>query len=136
MARRITLITRLLQAIPGKERFGIYRLMPFFYLFGASIEFFMIHWRPNGVNFCKKLPFVKLKLFLLNRHIFTNHGLNTCVFRIDCHTGKVSYSRKQRGLDCHGFKLAPDSLPITSQMHQPLSPFVVTFDYILVCSTN
>lgn len=46
--------TKILERVPGKERFGNYRFLPFFVLFGASLEFVMINWTvgPNKVNFC------------------------------------------------------------------------------------
>ena len=45
-----------LKKIPGEQRFGIYRFLPFFFLFGASLEYLMIHLKagPNQVNFCKQ----------------------------------------------------------------------------------
>ncbi|KAH9508210.1 hypothetical protein Btru_055032 [Bulinus truncatus] len=48
MGERIRLI---LQKWPGKERFGVYRFLPVFFLLGAVVEFSMIKWRPFGVNF-------------------------------------------------------------------------------------
>lgn len=40
--------------VPGEEKFGIYRFLPFFFVFGASLEYLMIHMKagPNKVNFC------------------------------------------------------------------------------------
>ena len=40
--------------VPGEERFGNYRFLPFFFLFGASLEYLMIHLKagPNKANFC------------------------------------------------------------------------------------
>ncbi|GFY61357.1 hypothetical protein TNIN_479831 [Trichonephila inaurata madagascariensis] len=36
---------------PGKERFGVYRFLPLFFIFGAALEFTMIKWEFHGVNF-------------------------------------------------------------------------------------
>jgi len=44
-------ITQLIQRIPGHSRFGIVTIMPLFFLVGAALEFTMIKWKPNGVNF-------------------------------------------------------------------------------------
>jgi len=41
----------ILDTIPGKERFGSYRLLPLFFCLGAGLEFAMIKWKPGGVNF-------------------------------------------------------------------------------------
>lgn len=43
-----------LNKIPGEKRFGNYRFLPLFFLFGASIEFLMINLKagPGKVNFC------------------------------------------------------------------------------------
>lgn len=45
----------LLDRVPGKKRFGNYRFLPFFFLFGASLEFLMINWTvgPQKTNFCE-----------------------------------------------------------------------------------
>ena len=51
--KRLSGIQRLIQAVPGKKYFGIYRFMPIFFFIGAGLEFAMIHWKPNGHNFCK-----------------------------------------------------------------------------------
>lgn len=41
-----------LRRIPGEERFGEYRFLPLFFLVGAGLEFFMINFRVNNVDFC------------------------------------------------------------------------------------
>ena len=46
-------LTRLLNKIPGKEYFGVYRFLPIFFAFGAALEFAMIHWTVGEINFCK-----------------------------------------------------------------------------------
>ncbi|GFS78960.1 uncharacterized protein NPIL_494821 [Nephila pilipes] len=38
---------------PGKERFGLYRFLPLFFISGAALEFTMIKWEFHGVNFYK-----------------------------------------------------------------------------------
>jgi hypothetical protein len=49
-------IFKYLRRIPGEQRFGSYRFLPFFFLTGAGLEFVMINWKvgPNQVNFCNK----------------------------------------------------------------------------------
>jgi hypothetical protein len=44
----------ILDRIPGKARFGNYRILPFFFLIGASIEYLMVNWTvgPHKINFC------------------------------------------------------------------------------------
>jgi hypothetical protein len=48
-------IVSLLKKVPGEKQFGLYRFLPFFFLFGASLEYLMINWKvgPHQVNFCK-----------------------------------------------------------------------------------
>ena len=50
-------IISVLKKVPGEQRFGLYRFLPLFFLFGASLEFLMINWKagPNQVNFCEFL---------------------------------------------------------------------------------
>jgi len=43
----------LIEAVPGKSIFGMYRFMPFFFALGAALEFTMINWEVNGNNFYK-----------------------------------------------------------------------------------
>ncbi|XP_060535244.1 small integral membrane protein 4 [Cylas formicarius] len=44
-------IHRLLDKWPGKERFGLYRFMPLFFVLGAALEFSMINWHVGETNF-------------------------------------------------------------------------------------
>jgi hypothetical protein len=50
-----TYVINPLRKIPGEEKFGNYRFLPLFFLFGATVEYLMIHLKagPNQVNFCK-----------------------------------------------------------------------------------
>ncbi|CAF0856434.1 unnamed protein product [Brachionus calyciflorus] len=50
-------IVKYLKKVPGEQRFGIYRFLPFFFIFGASLEYLMIHLKagPNQVNFYSTL---------------------------------------------------------------------------------
>ncbi|KAK5642712.1 hypothetical protein RI129_008879 [Pyrocoelia pectoralis] len=41
----------LLDKWPGKNKFGIYRFLPVFFILGAALEFSMINWRVGEVNF-------------------------------------------------------------------------------------
>lgn len=45
-------VSRLINKYPGKK-FGIYRFIPVFFLFGAGLEFFMIKFTFKEANFCK-----------------------------------------------------------------------------------
>ncbi|CAM1306256.1 Uncharacterised protein g4299 [Pycnogonum litorale] len=47
----LTTLAKILDRWPGEKYFGIYRFIPMFFAAGATIEFAMIKWRPNGVNF-------------------------------------------------------------------------------------
>ena len=46
------MISALLDKWPGKQRFGVYRFMPVFFVVGAVVEYCMINWRVGPVNFC------------------------------------------------------------------------------------
>jgi len=43
----------LLEAVPGKSVFGVYRFLPFFFALGAGLEFTMIKWTVGETNFYK-----------------------------------------------------------------------------------
>lgn len=45
------LLTRLIQSVPGDRTFGLYRFLPFFFAFGAVLEFSMIKWTVGETNF-------------------------------------------------------------------------------------
>ncbi|KGL75442.1 Small integral membrane protein 4, partial [Tinamus guttatus] len=44
-------LKRLLQLVPGKQRFGAYRFLPFFFLLGGAMEWFMINVRVGQETF-------------------------------------------------------------------------------------
>jgi len=46
-------LTRVLDSVPGKQTFGIYRFLPFFFVFGGALEFSMINWTVGETNFYK-----------------------------------------------------------------------------------
>lgn len=48
-------LKHIIKAWPGSQYFGIYRFLPFFFAFGAVLEFAMIKWEVNEgqVNFYK-----------------------------------------------------------------------------------
>merc|ERR1712156_454021 len=46
-----SLFSRFVDAVPGKRIFGLYRFMPFCFLFGAGLEWTMINWHYGEVNF-------------------------------------------------------------------------------------
>lgn len=49
-----------LRKVPGEEKFGNYRFLPLFFLFGASVEFLMVHLKagPNKANFCTLIYYI------------------------------------------------------------------------------
>ncbi|XP_017871686.1 PREDICTED: small integral membrane protein 4 [Drosophila arizonae] len=44
-------VQRLLDSWPGKQRFGIYRFLPIFFVLGAALEYSMINWTVGETNF-------------------------------------------------------------------------------------
>lgn len=46
-------INVLIDKVPGKQRFGAYRFLPLFFIFGGVLEFLMIKWTVGETNFCK-----------------------------------------------------------------------------------
>uniref|UniRef100_A0A670IPA5 Ubiquinol-cytochrome c reductase complex assembly factor 5 n=1 Tax=Podarcis muralis TaxID=64176 RepID=A0A670IPA5_PODMU len=46
-------IKLLLNMVPGKQRFGVYRFLPFFFILGGAMEWFMIRVRIGQETFCK-----------------------------------------------------------------------------------
>jgi hypothetical protein len=56
-------LIEILKKTPGKDRFGDYRFLPYFFLLGASIEYLMINWKagPNQINFYSVLKRNKAK---------------------------------------------------------------------------
>ncbi|XP_018096457.2 small integral membrane protein 4-like [Xenopus laevis] len=42
---------RLLALVPGKQQFGIYRFLPFFFVLGGAMEWFMINIRIGKETF-------------------------------------------------------------------------------------
>lgn len=46
-------LRRLLRLVPGRERFGAYRLLPFFFVLGGAMEWFMINVRIGKETFCE-----------------------------------------------------------------------------------
>ncbi len=51
-----------LKKFPGEQTFGLYRFLPFFFLFGASLEYLMCNLKagPAQVNFCTLLLLLKI----------------------------------------------------------------------------
>nr|XP_042140488.1 small integral membrane protein 4 isoform X2 [Peromyscus maniculatus bairdii] len=45
-------VRRALQRVPGKQRFGIYRFLPFFFVLGGTMEWIMIKVRVGQETFC------------------------------------------------------------------------------------
>lgn len=46
-------VRRILDAIPGRRIFGVYRFLPIFFGLGALLEFSMINWTVGETNFYK-----------------------------------------------------------------------------------
>ncbi|XP_030356409.1 small integral membrane protein 4 [Strigops habroptila] len=44
-------VKRILRLVPGKQRFGVYRFLPFFFLLGGAMEWFMINVRVGKETF-------------------------------------------------------------------------------------
>ncbi|XP_015280290.1 PREDICTED: small integral membrane protein 4 [Gekko japonicus] len=44
-------IRKLLHMMPGKKRFGVYRFLPFFFILGGGMEWFMINVRIGKETF-------------------------------------------------------------------------------------
>ncbi|XP_012316108.1 small integral membrane protein 4 [Cebus imitator] len=44
-------VRRILQRVPGKRRFGIYRFLPFFFVLGGTMEWIMINIRVGQETF-------------------------------------------------------------------------------------
>ncbi|KAM6256748.1 ubiquinol-cytochrome c reductase complex assembly factor 5 [Porphyrio hochstetteri] len=44
-------VKRLLRLVPGKRRFGVYRFLPFFFVLGGAMEWFMINVRIGKETF-------------------------------------------------------------------------------------
>lgn len=47
----VPMLTKVLDAFPGKKTLGLYRFLPFFFVLGASLEFSMINWTVGETNF-------------------------------------------------------------------------------------
>lgn len=46
-------LKRLLKLVPGQRRFGFYRFLPFFFVLGGAMEWFMINVRVGKETFCE-----------------------------------------------------------------------------------
>lgn len=46
-------ISKFINRLPGDRYLGPYRFLPIFFGIGAAIEFLMIKWTFNNINFCK-----------------------------------------------------------------------------------
>ena len=44
-------LARVLDRVPGKQIFGLYRFLPAWFLLGAALEFSMINWTVGETNF-------------------------------------------------------------------------------------
>ncbi|XP_068550966.1 ubiquinol-cytochrome c reductase complex assembly factor 5 [Anas acuta] len=44
-------LRRLLRRVPGRQRFGAYRFLPFFFVLGGAMEWFMINVRIGKETF-------------------------------------------------------------------------------------
>lgn len=68
-------IFKLLKKVPGEQRFGLYRFLPFFFVFGASLEYLMINWTvgPNQVNFYTSLKRREAEKIVENKFELEKH---------------------------------------------------------------
>lgn len=46
------LLQRIVRRWPGRETFGFLSFLPIFFVIGAGLEFCMIKWTVNDINFC------------------------------------------------------------------------------------
>jgi Uncharacterised protein family UPF0640 len=63
-------LSKLLNAWPGKKRFGIYRFMPAFFALGALLEYAMINWQVGTTNFCE---YTELVTGIVDDLLYTKH---------------------------------------------------------------
>ncbi|TMW44610.1 hypothetical protein DOY81_010313, partial [Sarcophaga bullata] len=59
-----TTIKRILDTIPGKKRFGLYRFLPLFFCLGAALEYSMINWTVGETNFYRTFKKRQAKNFV------------------------------------------------------------------------
>ncbi|XP_067642139.1 ubiquinol-cytochrome c reductase complex assembly factor 5 [Eurosta solidaginis] len=57
-------IQRILNKWPGKQRLGMYRFLPLFFVLGATLEFSMINWTVGETNFYKTFKKRQAKNFI------------------------------------------------------------------------
>ena len=62
--KHLSVFRKIVNAVPGKKTFGAFRFLPIFFFIGAGLEFAMIHWTPNGNNFCKKSNLIEIFHYL------------------------------------------------------------------------
>lgn len=55
---RSNLLVKVFNSWPGRERFGVYRFLPLFFVMGAALEFAMINWQVGEVNFCRYILYL------------------------------------------------------------------------------
>uniref|UniRef100_A0A8C5SF79 Small integral membrane protein 4 n=1 Tax=Laticauda laticaudata TaxID=8630 RepID=A0A8C5SF79_LATLA len=48
-------IIQLMNKVPGKKRFGVYRFLPFYFILGGAMEWFMINVPVGNQTFCKEM---------------------------------------------------------------------------------
>lgn len=63
MLRKSVKLNSILNKVPGKQQFGVFRFLPFLFLIGAGLEFTMIKLHVGPVNFCMLTLFSPLILF-------------------------------------------------------------------------
>lgn len=74
---RTKYIDPLLDKVPGKQRFGKYRFLPLFFIFGATVELLMIKWTVGETNFYTVLKKKKAIEYLDNKEAFEEYLLNS-----------------------------------------------------------
>lgn len=46
------ILRKIIRRWPGRETFGVFSLLPVFFVVGAGLEFCMIKLEVNGISFC------------------------------------------------------------------------------------
>lgn len=64
---KIPVISKFFELVPGKNTFGVYRFLPFFFLLGASLEFSMINWTVGETNFYSVFKKSRAKYIVENK---------------------------------------------------------------------
>ena len=64
---KLPFLSKFFEAVPGKQTFGIYRFLPFFFGLGAALEFSMINWTVGETNFYSVFKKSRAKYIVENK---------------------------------------------------------------------